>query len=157
VKWEAMMEKRKKFFGVFLALFAVAGLGTWAWKTFNPGVSTGGQMESSAKVVVYYLHTSYRCVTCRKFETYTQAELAANFSKQMKDGTLVYKIVNVEEAGNEHFVQDYDLKSKSIVLVAPGAKSRWKNLDKIWDEVASEVGFKRYIQTEIEAFLAGAS
>jgi len=152
------VDKSKKLIGILLVLFVLAGLGTWAWRNLHKGESQAVQVATpSSQVVVYYFMTSYRCMTCKKFETYTKAELESSFAREMKDGTLSFQMVNVEEKGNEHFVQDYGLKSKSIVLVAPGEKPRWKNLDKIWDEVASEVGFKHYVQTEIKTFLAGAS
>jgi hypothetical protein len=156
------VKKNKKLIGVFLALFALAGLGTWTWSNFSGSKPKTTETEASsipanAKMVVYYFRTNYRCVTCHKFETYTQAELESDFAKVLKDGTLAFRMVNVEESGNEHFVQEYGLKTKSVVLVAPGPKPHWKNLEKIWDEVGSESGYRRYIQTEISAFLAGAS
>ncbi len=150
------MDKHKRYLGFALAFFALSGLGVWAWRALHPVENkAGGTAVSDAKVVVYYFHTNYRCVTCNKFESFTRAELEAGFSRQMKDGTLAYQVVNVEQAGNEHFVQDYGLRTKSIVLAVPGEKGRWKNLERIWDEVGSEAGFKRYIQTELEAFLRG--
>jgi hypothetical protein len=158
---EVVVDKNKKMFGIFLALFVLAGLGMWAWRNFGtPKPQTAESVASvpeNAKVVVYYFRTNYRCMTCKKFEAYTKAELESDFAREMKDGSLVFQMVNVEESGNEHFVQDYGLKTKSLVLVEPGGKKRWKNLDKIWAEVASEPGYKHYIQTEIKAFLAGAS
>lgn len=154
------MDKYRKILGWCLVLFAFAGIAVWAHRTFSNGSKSGSAPEAlpgSAQAVVYYFHTNYRCATCMKFETYTRSELATDFAKPLADGTVLFCVVNVEEPGNEHFVDDYALKTKSIVLVAPGGKPRWKNLDRIWDEVGSEAGFKRYLQTELQNFLAGAS
>jgi hypothetical protein len=154
------VDKNKRIVGILLAVFALAGIGTWAWRTFggsNPQAVSGGDIPSTAKAVVYYFRTNYRCMTCMKFEKYTGEALSASFAEPMSRGELIFKTVNVEEAGNEHFVDDYQLKTKSVVLVASGKKPRWKNLDKIWDEVRSEVGYKQYIRTEVTSFLAGGS
>ncbi len=154
------MEKSKSIVGILLILFALSGLGVWAWRTFggsNPQAVSGDDIPSTAKAVVYYFRTNYRCMTCMKFEKYTGETLSSSFADPISKGELVFKTVNVEEAGNEHFIDDYQLKTKSIILLAPGKTPRWKNLDKIWDKVGSEVEYKRYIQTEVTSFLAGGS
>jgi hypothetical protein len=152
----------RRVFGIVLVVFALAGIGMWARHTFSkPNPITAETVEatipSTAKTVVYYFRTNFRCATCLKFEAYTKSELESDFTRELKDGTLVFRMVNVEESGNEHFVRDYGLTTKSVVLVEPGGKKRWKNLDRIWNEVSSEPGYKRYLQTEIQAFQAGAS
>lgn len=156
------MDKSKAVIGGLLIAFALAGLGTWAWRNFgvSPKPAAKGTLAtvpSTAKEIVYYFHTNFRCETCRSFEAYTRAELVADFSRELKDGTIEFQVVNVEAKGNEHFVQDYQLETKSVVLVAPGKKTRWKNLDQIWHKISTEAGFKKYIQAEVSAFLAGAS
>jgi hypothetical protein len=64
-------------------------------------------------------------------------------------------MLNVEEKSNEHFIRDYALKTKSVVLVSPVKKDRWKNLDKIWDRVGDKEGYMQYIHEELKGFLAG--
>jgi len=109
------------------------------------------------RVLAYYFHTTRRCASCRKLEAYSQEAIEAGFPEALKDGRLAWRVVNVEEKGNEHFVKDYQLFTKSVVLVeeADSAQVRWKNLPKVWELLGDKAGFLRYVQEETQAFLAG--
>ncbi len=106
------------------------------------------------KTVVYYFRTNVRCVKCKKFESYTQQVIDDQFSEQVKACELEWKVVNVEEKGNEHFINDYKLVTKSIILseVKDGKEKRYKNLDRIWALADDETVFKNYITNQITEF-----
>ena len=63
--------------------------------------------------------------------------------------------MNVEEKGNEHFVNDYQLYSKSLVLslTRNGEEVRHKNLTKIWEHVRNKEKYINYVKNEISTFL----
>jgi hypothetical protein len=105
--------------------------------------------------IAFYFHTTLRCVSCRKIEAYAQEAIEKGFAAELKDGRLVWKVVNIEEKGNEHFAQDYQLFTKSVILVDQRAASpRWKNLPKVWELLGDKEAFLRYIQAETRTFLA---
>lgn len=112
------------------------------------------QNSDGNKTVVYYFRTNVRCVKCKKFESYTQQVIDGQFSEQAKTGELEWKVVNVEVPGNEHFINDYKLVTKSIILseVKDGEETEYKNLDKIWVLVDDETAFKNYITNQITEF-----
>lgn len=107
------------------------------------------------KVVVYYLHTTYRCLSCYRIENWTEAAVREDFPEETTAGLLEWKVLNVEEPGNEHFVKDYQLFTKSVVLseVRGGREVRWKRLDRVWDLLGDEAAFRRYVDHEIREFL----
>jgi len=109
-------------------------------------------------VVAYYFYGNFRCQTCRKIEAFSGEAVKSGFPEDLKAGRLEWRAINVEEPGNEHFIQDYQLFSKSLVLVAKeGSKqTRWKNLQKVWTLVGDQGAFIQYVQDEIRAFLRGA-
>ena len=109
-------------------------------------------------VVAYYFHGNFRCQTCRKIEALSREAVESGFPEDLKAGRLEWRVINVEEPGNEHFVQDYQLFSKSLVLVAKeGSKeTRWKNLQKVWTLVGDKEAFIQYVQDETRAYLGGA-
>ena len=113
---------------------------------------------SGRTVVAYYFHGNFRCQTCRKIEALSREAVESGFPEDLKAGRLEWRVINVEEPGNEHFVQDYQLFSKSLVLVAKeGSKqTRWKNLQKVWTLVGDKEAFIQYVQDEIRAHLGGA-
>lgn len=107
--------------------------------------------SAASKVVVYYFHGTARCMTCRKFEEYTLEALRGAFAEQLNDGRLQWQMVNVEQPGNEHFVKDYQLYTKSIVIVKTedGKQAGWKNLKEIWELVRIKPAFVEYVQDEV--------
>lgn len=107
-------------------------------------------------VMVYYFHTTKRCVSCRKIEAFAQEAVVTGFPEEIKGGKLAWRLVNVEDKGNEHYVADYQLYTKSVLLVElkDGKPGRWKNLPKIWEYLNDKTRFARYVQDETRAFLA---
>jgi hypothetical protein len=108
-------------------------------------------------VIAYYFHTTYRCSSCRRLEAWTRQAIDTGFSAELADGRLIWRVVNVEKRGNEHFVKDYQLFTKSVVLSEQqsGREVRWKNLARVWELLADEADFVDYVQTETHSFLDG--
>jgi hypothetical protein len=116
--------------------------------------------ESAAKeqrtVIAYYFRGSTRCYSCETIENYAHGAIEAGFSDALKDRRLQWKVVNVEEPGNEHFIKDYQLYSQSVVLVelCDGKQTKWKNLEQVWLLLGDKSAFTRYVQEEVRLFLA---
>ena len=111
----------------------------------------------NGKVIAYYFHGSFRCTTCHNLEQYAKEAIENNFSGDLTNGTLVFKAVNIEEKGNEHFADDYQLYTKSIVLslVKDSKEVKYKNLDKIWEYVRNKTKYMDYVKNEVNDFLKG--
>jgi hypothetical protein len=111
--------------------------------------------SKSAKVIAYYFHGNFRCSTCQTIETYSQEAIEQYFAKELNSRTLEFKPINVEEAENRHYVQDYQLFSKSLVisLVKQGKEVTWKNLADVWKHVRDKDRFFQYVKEEVEKFL----
>ncbi|MFH1458787.1 MAG: nitrophenyl compound nitroreductase subunit ArsF family protein [Candidatus Omnitrophota bacterium] len=107
------------------------------------------------KVIIYYFHGSFRCVTCNNMENYTKAAIETNFKNALALGKLEFKTVNVEEKANEHFTRDYKLYTKSLILslVDSGKEIKSKNLNKIWELSRDQQKFIAYVTEEIKQFL----
>ncbi|HET9951141.1 MAG TPA: nitrophenyl compound nitroreductase subunit ArsF family protein [Candidatus Eisenbacteria bacterium] len=108
------------------------------------------------RVIAYYFHTTYRCASCRSLEAYSREAIESAFAYELEDGRLVWKVVDVEVKGNEHFVEEYGLYTKSLVLVNEirGKRSQWKNLEKVWQLLQDKEAFMRYVQDETRPYLA---
>jgi|WetSurMetagenome_2_1015567.scaffolds.fasta_scaffold471173_2 hypothetical protein len=113
--------------------------------------------NSPEKIIASYFHGTRRCATCRKLEAYSKEAIETGFAKEIKDSTLVWRVVNTDEDANEHFVEDYGLYTKAVILskVIDGKEVAWKNLDKIWDLVGDKEAYLKYIQTETADFIQG--
>ncbi len=119
--------------------------------------STAGT-DKPDQLVVYYLHSNRRCMTCRKLEAYSEEAVSTGFAEQLTDSTIVWRVVNFEEEGNEHYAKGYQLYSQSLILsrLHEGKETGWKSLDKIWELVGDKDEFIAYVQTEVRDFIKPA-
>lgn len=111
------------------------------------------------KVVAYYFHGNMRCMTCRAIEAYAKEAIVTGFPEALKDGRLEWGVLNVEEPGNDHYIQDFQLTTRSVVLerLADGKRQDWKNLQRVWELVRGDKeSFLKYIQDETRAYLEAA-
>ena len=116
--------------------------------------STIGFAEEN-KAIAYYFHGSFRCPTCQKLEQYSKEAIEGNFKDEIVKGTVEFKAINVEKKGNEHFVNDYRLYTKSLVIskIEDGKEAQHKNLKKIWEYVGDREKFFDYVISEIQSYL----
>lgn len=136
----------KKLFLVVLAVVAVISLGFQAFAADD---------QSAGKVIAYYFHGSFRCITCTNMEKYSNEAITTNFQDAVGAGNLEFKAVNVEDAGNEHFVNDYQLYTKALVLsmVKDGKEVKYKNLDQIWQLARNKQKFMDYVVSKVNEFM----
>lgn len=141
--------KKYIFIIIFAAFFLLAP--GFHKDTANPAFAAKAQ----DKVIVYYFHTNYRCASCLKIEQYSSQALRSGFPKEMKEGKIVWKVINAEEAQNKHFIKDYQLYTKSLVIVKikNGKQSEWKNLTKVWELLYNKNKVAAYVQDEIRNYL----
>lgn len=106
-------------------------------------------------VAVYYFHGDVRCVNCHRIETYTKETVDEYFGKELASGELIYKVVNVDRKKNQHFVKDYQLYTKSVIvsLVKDGKEVKYENLQGVWDYLGNRELFLDYIKNEVGKYL----
>ncbi len=111
---------------------------------------------SAPKIVAYYFHMTFRCTTCRTIEAYSRDAILNRFKGDMDRGRLEWHVVNVELRENEHFVKDYQLFTKAVVLVhvANGKQQSFKILNDVWELVDDKAAFQAYIDKEVRGYLA---
>jgi len=116
--------------------------------------SNSSAIEGS-KVIAYYFHGNFRCDSCLKIEKYSKEAIEQNFKNEIDSGKLVFKVVNVEDKGNEHFMNDYQLYTKSLVitLVKDGKEVKYENLKKVWEYLNNQSKFHDYVKSGIDGYL----
>ncbi len=102
-------------------------------------------------VTAYYFHGDRRCMTCRTIEAYLHEAL----NDKIREGKVKWSVVNVQEAGNNHFIYDFDLSASSAVLARykGGKVVNWKDLSQVWKLVRDKPAFFEYINNEVASFL----
>jgi hypothetical protein len=140
--------------GLLIAVILLAG-SVLAQPVAGSAQSVAAPMSMPSQLVVYYFHGNARCPSCYKLEQYAKEALELSFANELKDGRMVFKVVNLDQAGNDHFVTDYQLYTKSVVLslVKNGKQVRYKNLEKVWDLLRDQNQYHAYVRDEIKPFL----
>jgi hypothetical protein len=152
---------------LLLLLFVIGSVGylfakEYVWKDGGAPVPAAAPSAAAPapanpdRLVAYYFHGNARCASCMKIEAYSRAAIEEGFPAELKDGRLSFEVVNIEEPENRHFIRDYALVTKSLVLVLKdrGREVRFKNLNLVWQLLGSRDEFKAYVQREVRGFLA---
>jgi hypothetical protein len=114
-----------------------------------------GALEEASTVVVYYFHGNRRCNTCRTIEAYTEEAIRSGFPEELRNGQVEWRAVNIDQPENKHFIDDFELSTRSVVFVdmRNGAQQKWLKLEKVWELVRDRPGFFDYIQGNLLDFL----
>jgi len=103
-------------------------------------------------ISVYYFYANPRCYSCQMIEEYTRFSVESNFKNDYKGYKVVFKAIDVGEQNNRHYIQDYWLSSKSVVVqkFINEKPIKWKRLDKVWQLLGSKDTFVNYVTSEIK-------
>jgi len=111
----------------------------------------------AVKDIVYasYFHGDRRCPTCMKLEAYSNEAIQSGFEKEVKDSSLVFRTINWDREENTHYLDDYKLYTKALVLsrVRGGKEIAWVNLDSIWQYVGDKDKYLKYVQSHTRTFV----
>ena len=114
------------------------------------GTTTAAQADATSSIVkVYYFHGANRCLTCNRIEELTRSVVQEKYGVQMSAGDLVFESVNLDEANHEHFVADFQLTMRTVVVTKG---DRFERLDKVWQLVRDEAAFRDYVTRKVGEF-----
>lgn len=155
--------KSKQIITTILLVFVVGTVAAMIYQEVRPAVSeensneitVSNEEKSPEQIIAYYFYGNQRCPTCRSIEAYTQESLTSNFKEELDSKLIAWKPVNVETAGNAHYIDDFQLDMKVVVLakIENGELKTWKKLENVWPLSGDHQAFLDYIKTETEAYL----
>jgi hypothetical protein len=145
----------KKAYLKLTLLFVLAGCMVRQAPLVSAEPQAASPVPAPHKVVAYYFHTNARCSTCVKIEQYSHEAIEQGFANELKNGTLEMRVVNYEQPENRHFMQDYKLVSKSLILVnmVNGKQTKWMNLKMVWQLTGHKNAFLNYVRQEVRGYL----
>lgn len=126
------------------AIFALAGRAAAA--------SPQAAALSTPATLVYYFHANARCGACRTIEAYAHETVTTRFRSELRARRLEWRAVNVEQPANRHFIRDFRLYTRSLVVVDANDLGRFKVLERVWQLVGDKAAFQKYVEQEIRAF-----
>ncbi len=137
--------------GLLLALAGSLAVASAALALAPPARTDAGK-SATPVTRVYYFHGNHRCHTCRTIEAYAHEAVTSAFGEDLQSHALDWQVVNVDEAAHKHFVTDFQLYTRSLVLVDARDPRRFKVLEKVWELVSDKPAFRKYVEQEIRAF-----
>lgn len=148
----------RKLIPVVLFFLIVAALGAIyvrSERVHADSAAAPAVQPGETKVMAYYLHVTARCTTCLKIESYSREVIEQKFSTDIANGRLQFKLVNVQLPENRHFVKDYQIFTKSLVLVRfeKGKQAEYKVLNDTWDLVGNKPAMQAYVERELREYL----
>lgn len=70
----------------------------------------------SPEVEVFIFHTDRRCSSCKTMEVNTLKILKANFSKELKNGKIKYRVLNIDKKENKKYRDRYQLIGSALII-----------------------------------------
>jgi len=140
----------KVYFILVIVMTAASAFSADVGKTLKTDVK-----PTSHYISVTYFHNTFRCPTCHRIEELSSQVVKSNFADELKTGTVVWRVINVDEPENKHYNKDYQLYTKHLIIseVKDGKEVRWKDLKKVWTYVRNEEKFEDYVKTKITDWL----
>lgn len=102
---------------------------------FNVSARDGADAQPLMKemgnnyVEVLYFHGKRRCATCMAIESNTGLTMRKFFAKQIKNGKVFLKIIDISKKENEKIAEKYEVTWSSLIIVRhKNGKETYKNM-----------------------------
>lgn len=92
------------------------------------------QNNDNDRVEVIYFHGKQRCATCMAIEKSIGEVINSRFAKELKNGTLVFRTVDISTPEGEKIADRYEVTWSSLFV------NKWKNGKEIRNNM-TEFGF----------------
>lgn len=84
-------------------------------------VSFAQKADRKDVVEILYFHGNQRCPTCLAIEKYTKEVVDANFSNQVKQSSVRFKVIDISTPEGERIADNYKVTWSSLFV------NQWKN------------------------------
>jgi hypothetical protein len=136
-----------------LAGLALVGCASQASLTSrNPGA-----VKPSDRVVVYYMHRTFRCISCLSIEKETRQALDDAFASQLASGQVEFR--SEDYWVNKDLADRYGVDTVSVVVVtvANGKEVSHENLERVWELKGNPSELRNYVTQAVRAALNKAN
>ncbi len=149
------MDKAKIILTKALLVFALISIGFAMGKH---SVKSAAQPDALPQtdahaVAVYYLHSTFRCVTCNAIEKMVRELLNTAYGKELAEGEILW--IESDFQANEALARQFEVFASCVVVaeVRDGAVVEYKRLDEVWTLLKDPAAFNRYVSDTIDEYL----
>jgi hypothetical protein len=139
---------------IFVFVSIGFALGKYSVSRQKTPVAGTKDINTAEVVHVYYMHATFRCVTCNTIEKMTKELLDSKFAKELKKKEIIFSEVNFQE--DEKLAKKFDVISSCVVVAKEknGKIIDYKRLDGVWTLLKKPNEFNDYISKPVETYLA---
>jgi len=150
------MEQLKSFLTKGLVAFALISVGFALGKhSVQPSATplTPPPAANGRQIAVYYLHSTFRCVTCNKIEAMTRALLESTYADELAMGTIQW--VEADFMQDPALAKQFEVAASCVVVanVEDETVLDYKRLDEVWTHMQNPASFNAYVSDAIDGYL----
>ena len=97
---------------------------TVVWAT---GFSQQKPAAAKPRVEVFYFHPTERCPIDQSIEDNTRKLMQTTYARQVKEGTILLKIINTDDKSQAKTVSRFDINTQALYLVSTQGGKEVKN------------------------------
>ena len=111
--------------------------------------------NTSNKIEVIDFYGTHRCVTCKAIEANAKYALDTYFEDEQKDGTIVFKTINVDDDKNYNIAEAFEAAGTSLFLniIKDGKETHIDLTDFAFENGRDQDTFSKELKTKINAEL----
>lgn len=98
-------------------------------------------------IEVLYFHGKQRCITCNAIEKLTKEVVENDFTQQVKDGKIVFKVIDISTKDGEKLADKYEVTWSSLFI------NKWTDGKESKNNM-TDLGFS-YAKNSPDVFKAG--
>lgn len=108
------------------------------------------------QVVMTYFISGERCESCKTIEALARHTAEQDFPAALAGGRLVFRVIDTGVPADHHFIDDYRLSAKTVILShrVNGKETEWSDMSKVWDLLDDRPGFHAYLVRQIRSYLS---
>lgn len=156
-------KRRLRFTSLLLTLaFLTAGVAFCGGDAARPGSETStpaplpvlaSETVGQVQVIVYYLHPTFRCVTCKTTEDMTRSLLESQFKEALEQGRIEWKVADFQKEADLGQRFGAQINCVVVVQVKDGKEGDFQRLDEISALMDDPAAFEKYVGDAIRKYL----
>lgn len=129
-----------------IILLFISVLISFACTNANKNNKSHNNKEVSPKnqIEILYFHGKQRCITCNAIEKLTKEVVNTDFSDQLRNGDIVFKVIDISTPEGRSIADQYEVSWSSLYL------NKWENGQETKNNM-TDTGFS-YAKNEPEIF-----
>ena len=118
------------------------------------GAATMSNAVQSPQVIVYYMHRTFRCLSCLWIENEVRKTLKKDFAADLVSGRLEMRVADFWIEKDLAARYNVDTVSVVVARLSQGRETSHQTLDRVWELKGESGPFRAYLAGAVKVALA---